>query len=140
MLKAIAAGYPRRAASEGLQHLARGRVAYPEGSPSRVEAVRSALDLGAVLQEFGHFRLVLDAPRLGRVAEPVQLDPSLSGEGDALVDHVGQRRVALGGLDEARIRLRGHSSLPRFRARQIYHEGGWHRRGWVIATAMQAVG
>ena len=38
--------------------------------------------------------------RLGRVAEPAQLDPALPGEGDALVDHIGHRRVVLGGLDE----------------------------------------
>jgi hypothetical protein len=36
--------------------------------PQPREAVPLALDLGVVLQEFGHFHLVLDAPRLGRVA------------------------------------------------------------------------
>src|SRR5271166_6492678 len=38
------------------------KTAPAEGQRQPREAVRSALDLGVVLQEFGHFRLVLDAP------------------------------------------------------------------------------
>jgi hypothetical protein len=60
----------------------------------------------------GLWRVVLDVPRLRRAAEPRHLDPFLAGERQLMLDHVGQRRTAFGGLDEARVNFGVHSSPP----------------------------